>query len=111
MIRIRFNPEKLELDIRGHAGYGTKGQDIVCAAVSTLFYTLVGNLFENKHMLKNSPVFKDVDGRGLVSCEPLPEYEANVYLIFRTVLVGFELLQKNFEKNVKMSLVGWRPPT
>ncbi len=28
----------------GHAGYGEKGQDIVCAAVSALVYTLVGAL-------------------------------------------------------------------
>ncbi len=35
-IKYRYQNETLkELTVRGHAGYQTKGKDIVCAAVST----------------------------------------------------------------------------
>jgi len=36
MIRVRFAPRCVALE--GHAGYGPRGADIVCAAVSTLVY-------------------------------------------------------------------------
>ena len=32
------------LKISGHAGYDNEGRDIVCAAVSAIFYTLLGAL-------------------------------------------------------------------
>ena len=31
-------------DIHGHAGYAPKGQDIVCAGVTTLFQTLIESM-------------------------------------------------------------------
>ena len=34
------------LTVRGHAGHGQPGQDIVCAAVSALVYALAGVLQE-----------------------------------------------------------------
>lgn len=106
MVRIRFNPEKLEIDIRGHSGYAKNGSDIVCAGVSTLFYTLVETLFQSSDMLIERPYFKDSEGRGLVSCKPKPEYEGNIYRTYQTILIGFEVLQKNFPKNVKFILTG-----
>lgn len=35
-----------ELEIDGHANYAEYGQDIVCAAVSTLMFTLIASLGE-----------------------------------------------------------------
>ena len=37
MIRVRF--EENRLTVCGHAGYATRGEDIVCAAASMLAYT------------------------------------------------------------------------
>lgn len=44
MIRVRF--EENRLTVCGHAGYATRGEDIVCAAVSALVYALIGDLQE-----------------------------------------------------------------
>ena len=46
MIKARFyrDGERLRMTIDGHAGYGRLGNDIVCAAVSGIFYALVGYL-------------------------------------------------------------------
>ena len=106
MINIKFNPKTFTLDIDGHAEHGKKGEDIVCSAISTLFYTLGEALYEQREMMAEGIVFSDEDGNGHLSCKPKAEYEANVSLIFWTILTGFELVAKNYEKNVNLR-VGW----
>ncbi len=46
MIEAQFSrcDGKLSLDVRGHAGYSSSGDDIVCAAVSGIVYALAGYL-------------------------------------------------------------------
>lgn len=44
MIRVVFTDRRMT--VQGHAGYGVKGQDVVCAAVSALVYALVATLEE-----------------------------------------------------------------
>lgn len=41
------------IDVRGHAGYGPKGQDIVCSAVSALTYGLIQGLEKNTESAVN----------------------------------------------------------
>ena len=45
MIEIKINPR--EITIKGHAGADKKGKDLVCCAVSTLYYALVANLLQH----------------------------------------------------------------
>lgn len=106
MIKIKFKPKTYTLDITGHAEHGKKGEDIVCAAISTLFYTLAESLYDVKHMMAEDIVFNDEDGNGHISCKPKAEYEANVSLIYWTILKGFELVAKNYKKNVSLHIVG-----
>ena len=106
MINITFNPKTFTLDITGHAEHGKKGEDIVCSAISTLFYTLGEALYEARSMMSEDIVFSDEDGNGHLSCMPKAEYEANVSLIYWTILTGFELVEKNYKKNVVLSVVG-----
>ena len=42
MIHITAYPNRIRFE--GHAGYDAAGRDIVCAAVSALYYTLAENL-------------------------------------------------------------------
>lgn len=107
MITVKFNPETYTLDVTGHAEHGKKGEDIVCSAISALFYTLAESLYSSKEMLAEDIVFSDEDGNGHLSCKPKAEYEANVSLIYWTILNGFELVSKNYEKNVEMVVDRW----
>ena len=50
MITIEIND--YELKIHGHAEFAEKGKDIVCAGISTLFYTLYEVLLSNMNMLE-----------------------------------------------------------
>ena len=106
MIKIAFNPKKYEVKITGHANYRKKGEDIVCAAVSTLFYTLGKALMDSSMMLEEPPICKDEPGNAIISCKPKPEYEGNIIRSYWTILEGFEFLAQNYEKNVRFTLVG-----
>ena len=106
MIEIKFNPKTFTLDVTGHAEHGKKGEDIVCSAISTLFYTLAESLYQVRHMMTEDISFSDEDGNGHISCKPKEEYEANISLIYWTILNGFEMVEKNYKKNVKCT-VGW----
>lgn len=101
MIHITFKPKTLELLINGHAGYSKKGKDIVCSAVSTLFYTLGEALYESTEMLEEAPIFKDEEGDGYLVCHPKEEYEGNIARTYWTILVGMQMLSELYPKHVK----------
>ena len=106
MIIITFNPQSYTLDVTGHAEYGKKGEDIVCSAISTLFYTLGEALYNSRHMMSEDIVFCDENGNGHLSCKPKAEYEANISLIYWTILTGFELVANNYKKNITLNVMG-----
>ncbi len=39
-VKLKQSENKLQIDFHGHAAYAERGKDIVCAAVSALYYTL-----------------------------------------------------------------------
>ena len=106
MITITFKPKTLELEINGHAGQNEKGEDIVCSAISTLFYTLGQALIDSEDMLEEKLTFKDEDGAGYLSCKPKEKYKGNIVRSYWTILEGFRLVAENYEKYVKLSVVG-----
>ena len=106
MINITFYPNTFTLDVTGHAEHGKKGEDIVCAAISTLFYTLGESLYATRYMMAEDVIFDDEDGNGHITCKPKEEYEGNVSLIFWTILNGFQLVARNYKKNVNLKVVG-----
>ena len=106
MINVTFNPKTLELSLSGHADHGKKGEDIVCSAVSILFYTLAQALIESENMLKDSPIINDEDGNGFISCVPKPEYEGNIARTYWTILIGFQLIEQHYKQNLKIEVLG-----
>lgn len=106
MINITFKPNTLELEIKGHSEHNEKGEDIVCAAISTLFYTLGQALYDSKEMLKEEPIFKDEEGNGIICCTPKEEYQGNISLIYMTILTGMQLVAENYKENVSFEVRG-----
>ena len=106
MINITFVPQSLELRVEGHAQHGKKGEDIVCAAISTLFYTLGEALHQSGDMMTSPVVFKDNDGKGYIKCYPKEEYMGNVIRTYWTILVGMELVANNYPNNVTFQVRG-----
>ena len=106
MIKITFNPNKYDIKITGHANYGKKGEDIVCSAISALFYTLGEALFESRDMLVGDFIFDNDNGKGHIWCRPKKEYEGNIARTYWTIIVGFELVANNYKKFVQFNVVG-----
>ena len=106
MINITFHPKTFELKIEGHAHHGKKGEDIVCAAISTLFYTLVEALQQSDDMMTSSLSYDDNEGQGYIKCFPKEEYMGNIVRTYWTVLVGMELVANNYPNNVTFKVGG-----
>ena len=100
MIEIRFAPDNMELKISGHAGQNEKGKDIVCSAVSILFYTLAQAVSDSAEMLQEEPVISMEDGNGYLACKPKEEYMATMQRTYWTILTGFELLTEAYKDYV-----------
>ena len=106
MINITFNPKTLELEVKGHAGQNEKGKDIVCSAISILFYTLGQTLLDSTEMLEEAPIVKNYDGEGYIWCSPKVEYEGNIATIYRTILIGMQMVAEEYKNFVKFTLGG-----
>lgn len=102
MIEVSFNEDKMCLQISGHAEFGEGGKDIVCSAMSILFYTLAENLEQAKEMLVKGPSVHMNNGYGYISCTPKSEFKPNVDLIYIVILNGIQLLADNYSENIKI---------
>ncbi|MBE5873770.1 MAG: ribosomal-processing cysteine protease Prp [Lachnospiraceae bacterium] len=102
MIVVKFKPKTYEVTVTGHAGQNKKGKDIVCSAISILFYTLGDSLMKCMEMMEEEPVVKDDDGYGYAICKPKEEYVANIEMIYWTVLNGVQLVAETYGKYVKL---------
>lgn len=97
MTKAVYNRAKLSFDISGHAGSGPKGSDIVCAAVSTLSFTLaeaVQEMHKNTSALHLKLYMNDGDMR--ISCDPDCGHIEDCRIIFDTIAKGFDLLYEFF---------------
>ena len=90
---------RYSLKIRGHADFA-RGKDIVCAAVSALFFALLQTAQNDKgvYSLKS----RETDGYGEI------EFIGGINMggAFKMAMEGFLLLQRNFPKNVKVERIG-----
>lgn len=93
--------EMLRFKADGHASFAESGRDLVCAAESILAYTLVQNLMDAKEKGWLEELDADTwDGGVLVEATPIKRFAPRVRTIFKTILTGYRLLEKNFPENV-----------
>ncbi len=102
MINVKFyhssNDAPLGFMIKGHSGYGTHGNDIICSAVSSAAYMTANTLLE----IMQINVSADVqDGMMKII---IPEESADKS---KDILLGFELhineLAKQYSKHVTIT--------
>ena len=107
MIKVIYHRKFHRVSIEGHAHSGEYGRDLVCAAASTLAYTLasaVANMAECGQV--REPRIELEEGRGEVSCTPPHKFKAPVTLVFDTVCAGFELLNRDYPSNISYEVRG-----
>lgn len=103
MINIKYNLDRREVKINGHAQAGGIGKDVICAGVSALFDTLCITLkdAELKDILKPNTLSIEVEsGKAFVKCEPKDEYISAIDTVYMTIFNGFDFLAKTYPKTV-----------
>ena len=95
MIQIKYDLKKdlQRVCLSGHAGYALHGSDIVCAAVSSLFFALHRVLYENdlqfSHSFENDEKF--------IECK---DERANGY--FEMFICGVKGISERYPGNVRI---------
>lgn len=105
MIQVTYHRAYHRLTVEGHAHSGEPGHDLVCAAASTLAYTLaanVANMADNGQV--REPVMDMQPGKAEISCNPATRFNNTVTLVFDSVCVGFDLLAANYSEYLKYKI-------
>lgn len=87
---------EVNIRIEGHSGFDMVGKDIVCAAISTLTYTLINELerIRSREMLKVE--YSQEEGKMHIHAK-LNGYRVGECL--DTILTGYRMIQEHFPEN------------
>ena len=100
MTSIRIDVEGMTLEIDGHAGYAPVGQDIVCAAISTLAYTLAQNLALTLFDDEYTAEFED--GHAYIQAYPPDDTSADKCRgIFMTIANGLAMVEAQYSQYIQ----------
>lgn len=107
-VQIQDEGAKVIIDITGHAGFYS-GNDIVCAAVSSLSYTLMQRIRDmDDYGAFNSVTIQRDSGEVHIIALVKKDYRSEFDITLVTVLTGFELLRQKYPNNVFLDLLGGR---
>ena len=103
VFKVNEDSGEITLSVKGHAGAGGVGYDIICASATILAYTLAQNVTTMNEVgrLKEEPKVKLKEGEILVSCIPTAEAFEEVFHAYIVILGGYMLLAKNYKQYVR----------
>ena len=102
------NNEVYKLTITGHAEAEDPGKfDLVCAAVSTLAFTLAQCLKDADELgwLRMHPTLKMEDGDACIKAKAVKTHEPIIGAMFTTIVRGLEMLAVNYPDNITLTKV------
>ena len=102
MTHIHIDVEGMRLEIMGHAGYAEIGQDIVCAGISTLAYTLAQSLAMMLHPDDYSAQFDDTAASCYIAAQPPMEKEEECRHAFMTIANGFAMMAAQYDQYIHL---------
>ena len=107
MITVVYRPKYNSLTMEGHAYSGEPGRDLVCSAASMLAHTLLANV----RCLEAQGAVRDVavewkEGNAFIRCTPTSRMKHTVPLVYRSIIVGFELLAHDYPANISFTVIG-----
>ena len=97
MVTVKFGANAMEA--KGHAGYAAAGQDIVCAALSVLFYTAEALLWRMyaAGKLEKLPVTQLEPGEVLLSACPTEAGKEEARWIWQMLREGIGLVAESYQ--------------
>lgn len=107
MIEVTYHRQHNRVTVKGHAGCGPEGHDLVCAAVSAIALTLAGNVsYMEAQEAVHGTIIKLEEGNAEIQCTPYRRYKDSVQQVFRAVCVGFELLSTKYSEYISYVVRG-----
>ena len=101
MTNIYYDELGFRLRIEGHAGAGAKGEDIVCAGLSALAFTLV-KAAEHTEDFRAAVTVDEQQGLVEVKCRPRGAWGVTKCgVVMDTIAGGFELMADKYPEHVK----------
>ena len=95
----------VHMDMQGHSTSAPKGENLICAAATTLAYTLGQSLqflYENNRLMEK-PSIQLVIGYAHISAKPKEMYFWDVLMTFWVVQSGIFCLYRNFPKEFSLT--------
>lgn len=102
MTTVKYDRDDLAIEIKGHSGCGKAGQDLVCAAVSILMWTLVDCVMADS-AYNARWVKKEETPLSAVRCYPDKRVKSRCLVIMDTIADGFSLLAAHYPQFVKFT--------
>ena len=95
--------DKFLIIIEGHSGFGAEGEDVVCAGISTLAYTLLNTLLDEESA-GNVRLIRNVvrDGYMCLEAECADYARERLKGIADTCITGFLMLEESYPQYVSM---------
>lgn len=104
MVNIQYDTSKLQLRAEGHAEYAPVGQDIVCAAVSTLMLTLP--LALNERGIRHEMHTDNDSGLMVIDAKPRADQRYPCLVVIETILTGLKELARSYPTHVTIDIKG-----
>lgn len=90
-----------EIRFKGHANSAPKGMDIVCAAVSTLFYTLAENLEINAEWI-DEYIIDDSSEEKVIYAKSEGGFSLDLHVYYDFIMNGLKALERDYPDFVKI---------
>ena len=101
MTKIYYDELGFRLRIEGHAGAGSKGEDIVCAGLSALSFTLI-KAAEQTEDFRAAVTVDELQGLVEVKCKPRGAWGVTKCgIVMDTIAGGFALMAEKYPEYVK----------
>ena len=101
MTKAKMDWNRMRMEIEGHAGGGTKGNDIICAGESMLICALIGALEEAQTRGRCEMDYEDRDGYAMIWADPSIGCSNEIRAYFRMTMKGLRMLQEQYPEHVK----------
>lgn len=102
MISVQYNEQSFCLTVSGHAGYGPRQQDIVCAGVSAICDALIGAVTDRCGRVLPLIMKRERDNSVRVRLQPEGERSRTAArLMLDMAYIGMEILERQFPAYVR----------
>lgn len=101
MTKVFCDREHLMISIQGHAGAGTVGTDIVCAAISALSFAFEASVTADEQM--NASCSRDrLNAVFTAECYPTSLARERCAAMLTVLLSGLELLERDYPEHISI---------